>query len=228
MTETATLTAERADLLETLAAHRYFLRHTVQGLTDEQARQRTTASELTLGGLIKHVADTEEKWAQLHRRGPGRDGRAQRRGRLRGVGQRPSAAPRRDARRRPGALRRGGRPHRRPGAHAARPRRRPTRCPRRRGSSRARAARPAGCSCTSSPRPPSTPGTPTSSASRWTARRRWADPARLSARRTRRSRGPGSSSLSARSSGGPSLLSTGGKRAEAGHGVGVDRLRGAG
>ena len=57
MTETATLTAERADLLETLAAHRYFLRHTVQGLTDEQARQRTTVSELTLGGLIKHVAD---------------------------------------------------------------------------------------------------------------------------------------------------------------------------
>jgi hypothetical protein len=70
MTETATLTAERADLLETLAAHRYFLRHTVQGLTDEQARQRTTASELTLGGLIKHVATTEEKWAQFIVEGP--------------------------------------------------------------------------------------------------------------------------------------------------------------
>ena len=70
MTETVTLTAERADLLETLAAHRSFLIHTVQGLTDDQARQRTTDSELTLGGLIKHVADTEEKWAQFVVEGP--------------------------------------------------------------------------------------------------------------------------------------------------------------
>ena len=70
MTETATLTAERADLLETLAAHRYFLRHTVQGLTDDQARQRTTVSELTLGGLIKHVALVEESWARFAVDGP--------------------------------------------------------------------------------------------------------------------------------------------------------------
>ena len=59
---TSTLTGERADLLEALAAHRYFLRFTVQGLTDEQARQRTTASELTLGGLVKHVASVERHW----------------------------------------------------------------------------------------------------------------------------------------------------------------------
>jgi hypothetical protein len=70
MTETATLTGERADLLETLAAHRYFLRHTVQGLTDDQARERPTASELTLGGLIKHVAGTEERWARFVVEGP--------------------------------------------------------------------------------------------------------------------------------------------------------------
>jgi Protein of unknown function (DUF664) len=70
MTETVALTAERADLLETLAVHRSFLIHTVQGLTDEQARERTTASELTLGGLIKHVADTEDKWAQFIVDGP--------------------------------------------------------------------------------------------------------------------------------------------------------------
>jgi hypothetical protein len=70
MTETVTLAAERADLLETLGAHRSFLRHTVRGITDEQARERTTASELTLGGLIKHVADTEEKWAQFIVDGP--------------------------------------------------------------------------------------------------------------------------------------------------------------
>ncbi len=53
---------ERADLLESLAAQRGFLLFTVQGLTDEQARQRTTVSELTLGGLIKHVAHTEQGW----------------------------------------------------------------------------------------------------------------------------------------------------------------------
>jgi len=67
---TSTLTAERADLLETLAAHRWFLRHTVQGLTDEQARQRTTASELTLGGLVKHVAHQEANWVRFVLEGP--------------------------------------------------------------------------------------------------------------------------------------------------------------
>ncbi|HYH30765.1 MAG TPA: DinB family protein [Pseudonocardia sp.] len=71
MTSTqATVTGERADILETLATHRGFLRHTVQGLTDEQARQRTTVSELTLGGLIKHVAETEQGWVEFILNGP--------------------------------------------------------------------------------------------------------------------------------------------------------------
>ena len=70
MTSTrTTLTGERADLVQTLDKHRGFFRHTVQGLTDEQATQRTTASELTLAGLIKHVAHTEEKWANFAERG---------------------------------------------------------------------------------------------------------------------------------------------------------------
>ena len=67
---TTAVTGERADLLESLAKHRYFLRHTVQGLTDDQARLRTTASELTLGGLIKHVAATEKGWAEFMLDGP--------------------------------------------------------------------------------------------------------------------------------------------------------------
>jgi uncharacterized damage-inducible protein DinB len=67
---TQTITGERAYLLETLAAHRGFLRHTVRGLTDDQARQRTTASELTLGGLVKHVARTEARWIEFVREGP--------------------------------------------------------------------------------------------------------------------------------------------------------------
>jgi Protein of unknown function (DUF664) len=68
---TSTLTGERADLLEALAAHRHFLRFAVQGLTDDQARQRTTASELTLGGLVKHVAGTEATWVDFVLEGPG-------------------------------------------------------------------------------------------------------------------------------------------------------------
>jgi uncharacterized damage-inducible protein DinB len=61
---------ERADLLETLAAHRGFLRHTVRDLDDEQARARTTVSELCLGGLIKHVTVVEKRWADFIVRGP--------------------------------------------------------------------------------------------------------------------------------------------------------------
>ena len=65
---------ERGDLLAALGARRYFLRFAVRGLTDEQARQRTTASELTLGGLIKHVAATEESWAKFIVEGPAERG----------------------------------------------------------------------------------------------------------------------------------------------------------
>lgn len=62
---------ERADLLETLRVHRRFLRHAVEGVSEEQARTRSTVSELTLGGLIKHVAATESSWADFVERGPG-------------------------------------------------------------------------------------------------------------------------------------------------------------
>jgi hypothetical protein len=65
-----TLTAERTDLLETLAAHRHFLRFTVHGLTDEQATSRPTVSALTLAGLIKHVAGTEAAWVRFIEGGP--------------------------------------------------------------------------------------------------------------------------------------------------------------
>ena len=64
MTNTAP-SPERSDLLETLAAHRGFLRQTAAGLTDDQARLRPTASELSIGGIIKHVAATERGWAKF-------------------------------------------------------------------------------------------------------------------------------------------------------------------
>jgi hypothetical protein len=69
-TETAPLTGERADLLETLGKHRFFLRFTARDLTDEQAAARTTASELCVGGLIKHVTQVERQWADFVLHGP--------------------------------------------------------------------------------------------------------------------------------------------------------------
>lgn len=59
------ISTERRDLLEALAAHRGFLLQTTAGLNDEQARQRPTASELSIGGLIKHVSSTEQGWANF-------------------------------------------------------------------------------------------------------------------------------------------------------------------
>src|ERR1700759_3772531 len=56
-------TSEQSDLLSTLAQHRQFLRFTARDLDDEQALRRTTASELTIAGVIKHVAATEAHWA---------------------------------------------------------------------------------------------------------------------------------------------------------------------
>jgi len=63
-------TGERADLLEVLRKHRGLFRVTVQGLSDDQARTRSTVSELTLGGLVKHVAATEKHWARFIVEGP--------------------------------------------------------------------------------------------------------------------------------------------------------------
>ena len=64
------VTGERADLLETLAKHRHFLRFTTRDLTDEQAGRRTTAGELCLGGLIKHVTSVERNWMAFILDGP--------------------------------------------------------------------------------------------------------------------------------------------------------------
>lgn len=66
----ASTKTERDDILETLAAHRGFLRRTVQDLSDEQAGQRSTVSELCLGGIIKHVTAVERAWIDFIRRGP--------------------------------------------------------------------------------------------------------------------------------------------------------------
>ena len=62
---TSTATDERADLLAELASARHFLVFPTRGLSDAQVGERTTVSELCLGGLIKHVASTEEAWMRF-------------------------------------------------------------------------------------------------------------------------------------------------------------------
>ncbi|GHG35071.1 MULTISPECIES: DinB family protein [Amycolatopsis] len=53
---------ERDGLLSFLEQQRYVLRLAAHGLTDDQARLASTKSTLTVGGLIKHVASTENGW----------------------------------------------------------------------------------------------------------------------------------------------------------------------
>lgn len=54
---------ERRDLLEALAFQRAMLLGAAEGLDEEQARATSTVSELSVGGLIKHVANVERSWA---------------------------------------------------------------------------------------------------------------------------------------------------------------------
>ncbi len=67
---------ERFEFLGALAQQRSFLRQTVAGISDEQARQRTTVSDLCLGGLIKHVAVSEHSWTDFIVHGPSAPGPA--------------------------------------------------------------------------------------------------------------------------------------------------------
>ncbi|HYO38318.1 MAG TPA: DinB family protein [Nocardioidaceae bacterium] len=65
-----TRSPERADLVDVLRKHRSLFLRTVAGLTDEQARRRPTVSELSLGGLVKHVTGCERQWAAFVTDGP--------------------------------------------------------------------------------------------------------------------------------------------------------------
>ncbi|NLG55916.1 MAG: DinB family protein [Rhodococcus sp.] len=61
-TSNSALTGERADLLAILEDQRHNFQITLRGLTEEQAVKRSTVSELTLGGLVKHLTQTESQW----------------------------------------------------------------------------------------------------------------------------------------------------------------------
>ncbi|MFF4652957.1 DinB family protein [Streptomyces sp. NPDC001380] len=62
---------ERGDLLRILSDQRRLLRIAVRGVTDEDARRRTTVSGLTLGGILRHVTACERSWVGLMTRGDG-------------------------------------------------------------------------------------------------------------------------------------------------------------
>src|SRR5262245_28081905 len=61
---------ERPDLIETLDNRRGVLRFIARSLRDEESGRRSTASELCLGGLMKHVAATESHWIDFILNGP--------------------------------------------------------------------------------------------------------------------------------------------------------------
>ena len=61
---------EREDLLETLAKHRGFLRHTIEGMSAEQIRERSTVSALTLGAIVQHLTEMEVQWGSFMDLGP--------------------------------------------------------------------------------------------------------------------------------------------------------------
>ncbi|WP_081240017.1 DinB family protein [Streptomyces viridosporus] len=53
---------ERGALLAFIAEQRGGIRRALLGLTEEQASSRPSASELSLAGLLKHVAEIEQGW----------------------------------------------------------------------------------------------------------------------------------------------------------------------
>ncbi|MEU2871820.1 DinB family protein [Streptomyces olivoreticuli] len=55
---------ERGTLLAFVEAQRGGLRRAVLGLTEEQAARKPSASELSPGGLLKHVVECEEGWVR--------------------------------------------------------------------------------------------------------------------------------------------------------------------
>ncbi|MFF8961566.1 DinB family protein [Streptomyces globisporus] len=64
-TDSVPQSRERDDLLAMVADQRTNFLYTVAGLTDEQARTRSTVSELTLGGIVKHLADVQRSWLSV-------------------------------------------------------------------------------------------------------------------------------------------------------------------
>jgi uncharacterized damage-inducible protein DinB len=65
------LPVEHSELLQALTEQRELLLITVRGITDAQAAQRTTVSELTLGGIVQHLTRGEQVWMRIMVKGDG-------------------------------------------------------------------------------------------------------------------------------------------------------------
>lgn len=59
------VSGERDGLVAYLAHQRYLVRTAAFGLTDEQAALTPTAGTLSIGGLVKHLAQVERNWMDL-------------------------------------------------------------------------------------------------------------------------------------------------------------------
>lgn len=68
---------ERGAFLAFVEAQRGGLRRAVLGLSDEQAARTPSASELSLSGLVKHVAECELNWLRLAQQKPNERERTQ-------------------------------------------------------------------------------------------------------------------------------------------------------
>ncbi|GGO33639.1 DinB family protein [Streptomyces lasiicapitis] len=62
---------ETQELLNALREQRHTLLIAMRGLSDEQAAARSTVSELTLGGILNHLAHGERNWTQVLSSGTG-------------------------------------------------------------------------------------------------------------------------------------------------------------
>ncbi|MFG2991081.1 DinB family protein [Streptomyces sp. NPDC048257] len=61
---------ERGTLLAFVGAQRTAIRESLLGLSEEQAASRPSISELTLSGLLKHVAECELGWLRMAQQAP--------------------------------------------------------------------------------------------------------------------------------------------------------------
>lgn len=66
---------ERGMLLSFVEAQRGAIRRSLIGLTEEQAASRPSAGELSLSGLLKHVAETELNWLRMAQQRPNESAR---------------------------------------------------------------------------------------------------------------------------------------------------------
>ncbi|MEV7233581.1 DinB family protein [Streptomyces sp. NPDC051020] len=68
---------ERGALLSFVEAQRGAIRRSLLGLTEEQAASRPSAGELSLSGLLKHVAETELNWLRMAQQRPNEKARTE-------------------------------------------------------------------------------------------------------------------------------------------------------